>query len=74
MKSPRYGWQKRWQVNHTERTAVHDTGLHVQMPGDEPRANNAQQVQQALAVKHGHNAPVMVQRLLKEARILLVGR
>jgi hypothetical protein len=25
-----------------------------------------------LAEKHGHNAPEMVQRLLKEARILLV--
>lgn len=50
----------------------HDTGLQVAAADGQVRANNAQQVQAVLAEKHGHNAPEMMQRLLKEARILLV--
>lgn len=72
MTSKKYGWQKRWQVDRLAGTAHHDTGLQVAIVGGEPNANNAQQVQDALAVKHGHNAPEMVRRLLKEARLLLV--
>jgi len=74
MTSKKYGWQKRWQVDTATRTAHHDTGLHVAALGGNVSANNAAQVQQALTAKHGHNAPEMVRRLLKEARILLVGR
>ena len=72
MTSKKYGWQKRWQVDRAAGTAHHDTGLQVAAAGGQVRANNAQQVQTVLAEKHGHNAPEMVQRLLKEARILLV--
>lgn len=72
MTSKKYGWQKRWTVDSAAGTAHHDTGLQVAGVGGQVRANNAQQVQQVLAEKHGHNAPQMVQRLLKEARILLV--
>lgn len=72
MTSKKYGWQKRWQVDIDGGLAQHDTGLQVSMIRGELRAGNAQQVQTALAVKHGHNAPEMVRRLLKEARILLV--
>lgn len=72
MTSKKYGWQKRWQVDRAAGTAQHETGLHVAAAGGQVRANNAQQVQTVLAEKHGHNAPEMVQRLLKEARILLV--
>lgn len=72
MTSKKYGWQKRWTVDRGAGTAQHDTGLQVALLGDQVRANNAQQVQTVLAEKHGHNAPEMVQRLLKEARILLV--
>ncbi len=72
MTSKKYGWQKRWQVDRAAGTAQHETGLQVAVAGGQVLANNAQQVQTVLAEKHGHNAPEMVQRLLKEARILLV--
>ncbi len=72
MTSKKYGWQKRWHVDRAAGTAHHDTGLQVAMAGGQPHANNAMQVQTVLAEKHGHNAAEMVQRLLKEARILLV--
>lgn len=72
MTSKRYGWQKRWTVDQAAGTAHHDTGLQVRLSGGQVSANNANQVQESLAIKHGHNAPEMVRRLLKEARILLV--
>ena len=74
MTSKKYGWQKRWAVDHTAGTAQHDTGLMVRMMGGQVSPNNAQQVETALSAKHGHNAPEMVRRLLKEAQILMVPR
>lgn len=71
MTSKHYRWQTRWQVDHSSGTAQHDTGLMVRVVGGQPQANNAQQVQQQLAIKHGHNAAEMVRRLLKEAGQLL---
>ena len=70
MTSKKYGWQKRWQV-HGDGTARHETGLMVRMNGGQATANNSQQVQAALAVKHGHNAAEMIRRLLKEANMLM---
>ena len=72
MTSKKYGWQKRWQVDRMAGKAEHDTGLKIAIVGGQPQAINADDVQAALSVKHGHNAPEMVRRLLKEARILLV--
>lgn len=72
--SPRYKWQTRWTIDKSAGTATHETGLMVQMMGGQPRANNAAQVQQVLAVKHGHNAATMIARMLREAAALLEGR
>ena len=72
MTSKKYGWQKRWQINQAAGTGLHETGLQVVLVGGQPTARNADDVQAALSVKHGHNAPEMVRRLMKEARILLV--
>lgn len=70
MTSKKYGWHKRWTIDKATGQARHDTGLTVNFLGGEPRAINAQQVEQQLSVKHGHNAPTMVSRLMKEARLL----
>ena len=71
MTSKKYGWQKRWTINQETGQAHHDTGLTVNFLGGQPRPINAQQVERELSVKHGHNAPTMVARLVKEARILM---
>lgn len=74
MTSKHYLWQKRWRLDLAAGTAVHDTGLQVRLvhtdrgPGAE--ALNADATVQALAPKHGHNAPAMIQRMLREARQL----
>lgn len=71
MTSKHYGWQKRWTIDRQAGRAQHDTGLTVIVTGGDPRAINALQVQQQLSVNHGHNAPEMVRRLMKEVRILM---
>ena len=65
--SPRHLWQTRWTVDRQAGTVHHECGLTVHMGGAGPRALNDQQVLQALAPKHGHNAVAMVQRMLREA-------
>lgn len=51
--------------------AVHIDGLEVRFDRNGLRAVNADEVRAALARVHGpHNAPVMLARLLKEARTL----
>lgn len=74
MTSKHYRWQTRWRVDLAASTAVHESGLQVRLvqtprgPGAE--ALNAEATVQALAGKHGHNAPAMVARMLREARQL----
>lgn len=70
MKSKHFGWQKRWAIDQAADTYVHECGLLVQFHGPDDtrgRANNAAQVQAALAVKNGHNAAAMITRMLREA-------
>lgn len=70
MKSKHFGWQKRWTIDQAADTYVHECGLLVQFHGADDtqgRANNADQVQAALAVKNGHNAAAMIARMLREA-------
>lgn len=70
MKSRHHGWQKRWAIDQAAGTYVHECGLLVQFHGPDDsrgRANNATQVQAALAVKNGHNAAAMITRMLREA-------
>lgn len=75
MTSKHYGWQRRWAVDHAAGTYTHECGLAVQFDGPADtrgRALNAPQVQAALAVKNGHNAAAMIQRMLREAAELRV--
>ena len=69
-KSTRYRWQIRWRLI-APGYAQHVSGLEVRF-GDGPmRSPNENETRSALARVHGpHNAPVMLARLLKEARIL----
>jgi hypothetical protein len=71
MTSKKYLWQRQWSIDAGQRLAVHASGLRVPFTpaGDTGAAENAPQIQAALAVKNGpHNAPVMVRRLEREAR------
>lgn len=72
--SKHHKWQTRWAVDQAAGTATHDNGLQVTLHRGQPRASNATQVQQALAVKNGHNAAAMIDRMLREAHALLEGR
>ena len=67
MKNSRHHlWQARWTIDKAAGTYVHECGLVVQFHGPDDtrgRANNAAQVQQALAVKNGHNAAAMITRM-----------
>jgi len=70
MKSRHHGWQRRWTIDLAAGTYVHESGLQVQFYGSDDtrgRSNNAARVQEALAVKNGHNAAAMVARMLREA-------
>ena len=52
---------------------MHETGLRGQLTGCNGTAENAEAVVQALVPQHGpHNAPAMVQRLVREGAQLLV--
>lgn len=66
-------WQARWQIDQGGGLATHDTGLRVRLQDGLGVPENAEEVALALAPKHGaHNAPLMVQRLVREGAQLLV--
>ncbi|RYE96176.1 MAG: hypothetical protein EOO78_21940 [Oxalobacteraceae bacterium] len=68
-------WQAKWQIDQMAGLAVHDTGLRVRLPHGEYDgvAENADEIVQTLVPKHGaHNAPAMVQRLVREGVQLLI--
>lgn len=66
-------WQTRWQIDRTEGLAVHDSGLRVRLQDGKGTALNADDVVASFVPKHGpHNAPAMVQRLVREGAQLLV--
>ena len=69
-KSPRYRWQLRWHLDRAARIAMHDTGAVVRIVGRLPIADDPFGIIDGLAVKHGHNAPEMLQRMLREVRQL----
>lgn len=75
MTSKHFKWQARWRLDLAAGTADHDTGFQARLvqtargPGAE--ALNAEATIQALATKHGgHNAPLMIERMLREVRQL----
>lgn len=74
MTSKHHKWQLRWRIDQAAGLATHDTGLRVRFLGSAGRghAENAEAVAAELAKTHGpHNAPQMLQRLLREADRLL---
>ncbi len=73
MSSRHRQWQARWQIDASAGLAVHETGLRVRLTEGHGTAENAEAVVQALVPQHGpHNAPAMVQRLVREGAQLLV--
>ena len=53
--------------------AVHDSGLRVRLQDGQGAAENAAEVAESYIPAHGpHNAPAMVQRLVREGAQLLI--
>jgi hypothetical protein len=66
-------WQSRWQLGLEDGLALHDGGLRVRLLEGVGIADNAIDIEQALAPEHGlHNASAMVRRLVREGAQLLV--
>ncbi len=67
-------WKARWQVDDTETVASHDSGLRVRLQEDgQGIAENGDEVVAQLLPLHGaHNAPAMVQRLVREGAQMLI--
>lgn len=66
-------WQARWQLFPAESLAVHDCGLRVRLQDGVGAAENADEVAESFVPQHGaHNAPAMVQRLVREGAQLLI--
>jgi len=66
-------WQARWELDPGAGTATHDSGLCVRLVDGQGVADNAASVEEALRPLHGpHNAPAMVQRLVREGAQMLM--
>jgi hypothetical protein len=66
-------WQARWHTDEAEGRAVHDCGLRVTLRDGKGVAENATEIIESFIPKHGpHNAPAMVQRLVREGAQLLI--
>jgi hypothetical protein len=73
MNSNRTHWQSRWDVDPMQHVATHESGLKVRVEDGIGKADNATEVEQTLVPTHGaHNAPAMVQRLIREGAQLLI--
>ena len=70
--SRHYKWQTKWTVDIAAGTAVHDGGLTVRYIRDGVLVRavpvNGPEILESLIPKNGlHNAPLMLDRLIKEA-------
>lgn len=73
MSTKHHRWQARWQIDPATGVATHDTGLRVRLEEGRGTPENADEVTLSLVPAHGaHNAPAMVQRLVREGAQLLV--
>ena len=67
------GWQASWEVSDDGMEARHTSGLRVRLVGDQGRAENGPDIEQGFLPQHGpHNAPAMVQRLVREGARMLI--
>jgi hypothetical protein len=66
-------WQSRWQIDQDQVVATHDSGLRVRLDQGRGVAENSEEIALTLVPLHGaHNAPAMVQRLVREGAQLLI--
>jgi hypothetical protein len=66
-------WQARWDIDEAEGLALHECGLRVRLQDGQGVAENADEIIASLVPQHGaHNAPAMVQRLVREGAQLLI--
>ena len=73
MSSTHHRWQSRWQIDEAARTATHEMGLQVRLQDGAGVAINGEEIVLSLVPVHGaHNAPAMVQRLVREGAQMLV--
>lgn len=73
MTAKHHNWQDRWQVDRTQGTATHESGLRVRLSDGVGIALNAADVEAELAPTHGvHNAPAMVARMTREGAQMLI--
>jgi hypothetical protein len=73
MTSKHHGWQARWEVDQWATLATHETGLRVRLQDGVGVSDNAEEIALALVPAHGaHNAPAMVQRLVREGAQMLI--
>ena len=73
MTTKRMQWKTRWNVDEAHGLATHDSGLRVRLQDGLGVAENADAVALALTPQHGpHNAPAMVQRLVREGAQMLI--
>ena len=74
MTAKHHQWKTRWAIDEADGLATHDSGLRVRLQDDGLGvAENADEVALALTPQHGpHNAPAMVQRLVREGAQMLI--
>jgi hypothetical protein len=73
MKLRHQPWQAQWRVDPAQAVATHESGLRVHLQDGRGASDNAQTIIEGLVPKHGpHNAPAMVQRLLREGAQMLI--
>ena len=73
MNSKHHRWQSCWQIDAAAGIATHETGLQVRLHDGAGVAINGDEAVLSLVPVHGaHNAPAMVQRLVREGAQMLI--
>lgn len=67
MAGKNYRWQALWTVDHETGIATHESGIRVDIRAARFTDDCADAVDQLRAKNGGHNAPIMLARLLREA-------
>jgi hypothetical protein len=68
-----FQWKNKWSVDEVADVATHETGLRVHLVEGVGVSDNADEVALLFVPQHGaHNAPAMVQRLVREGAQMLI--